>query len=100
MSMNQPLSGHGRGSARQQEVGKLKERYAWLESFTDDELGEVVFLEEGETMNPDDIYFDISDPERGAHHAQGGEVVPEGSRYVAKSRVPDAVWEKIVSPFR
>ena len=98
MSMNQPTSGKGR-TAHQEDASKLKERFSWLQSFADDELGEVVFLREGDTMHSNEEYLDISDPERGVFHGEDGERPPESSRYVPKSQVPRHIWDKLVGPY-
>ena len=99
MSMNQPAGGHGR-AAQGEDVRKLKQRFDWLESFSDVELGEMVFLRDGESLRSGDEYFDISNPERGVFRGEDGQKVDEGSRYVPKSQVPDVVWHKLVRSFK
>ncbi len=99
MSMNQPTGGTGRTS-RGADARMLKQRFDWLESFSDNELGEVVFLRDGETFSSRDEYFDISNPERGIFRGQDGQKVDEGSRYVPKSEVPDYIWHKLTQPFK
>ncbi len=98
MSMNQP-GGSGR-TTRGTDARKLKQRFDWLESFSDNELGEIVFLREGEPLRPGEEYFDISNPERGIFHGQNGQKAEESSRYVPKSEVPDHVWHKLTQSFR
>jgi hypothetical protein len=99
MSMSQPMGGQNR-TTHQEATSRLRERFDWLESFTDDELGEIVFLRGGETTRSDEVYFDISDPERGEFQGMDGELVPEDSRYVPKSQVPQYVWDKLVGPYQ
>ncbi len=99
MSMNQPTGGRGR-TTHGEDASKLKQRFDWLESFDNNELGEVVFLRGGEQMRPDEEYFDISNPERGVFHGKQGETADESSRYVPKSEVPENIWHKLVAPFK
>lgn len=99
MSMNQPMGNRGQTGQRE-DASKLKERFDWLESFSDDELRELMFLREGEPMDARDEYFDISNPEMGILSGREGQSADEGSRYVPKSQVPRDVWEKLVGPFR
>lgn len=98
MSMNQPTSGKDQ-ITHEEDARKLKERFNWLESLTDDELGEVVFLRSDATMHLSDTYFDISTPEQGVFQGRDGEHPPEGSRYVPKSEVPRHIWDKLVGPY-
>ena len=99
MSMNQRSSGKGR-TIHQEEASRLKERFTWLQSLTDDEWGEVVFLRDDDVMHSNDYYFDISNPERGVFKGQDGEHPPEESRYVPKSEVPEHIWHKLVGPYQ
>jgi hypothetical protein len=50
MSMNRPMGESGQ-SAHQESISRLKDRYDWLQSLSDDEWGEVVFLRSNDTMN-------------------------------------------------
>ena len=87
----------GRGprhTVSQEDATRLRERFAWLNSFEDNELGELVFLSEGETMRPGEEYFDISNPERGIFGGNG-ERADEDSRYVPRSEIPGGAWEKL-----
>ena len=93
------MGSRGRTGQRE-DARRLKVRYDWLESFSDDELGELVFLRESDPMEPNEEYFDISNPEMGVMSGKEGQRADEGSRYVPKSQVPDHVWEKLVGPFR
>lgn len=92
--MNQP-GRSPRHAIGGEEATRLRERFDWLNSFEDDELGEMVFLSEGETMRPGESYFDISNPERGEFEGTG-ERADEGSRYIPRSDVPDEVWQKLI----
>ena len=98
MSMNEPMGGRGR-TAHGEDIKKLKQRFDWLESFSDNELGEVIFLRDGESMSPQEEYFDISNPERGIFRGNG-QKADEGSRYVPKSQLPEQVWHKLVRSFK
>lgn len=99
MSMGQPTGGHGHVT-HGEEASKLKQRFDWLRSFTDTELGEIVFLREGDSMHSGEEYFDISNPERGVFHSSDGQMADESSRYVPKSEVPDNVWQKLTKSYK
>ena len=99
MSMRQPAGGRGYAT-HGEEASKLKQRFDWLESFSDDELGQLVFLQGGQPLKPDEEYFDISNPGMGVFHGSEGETASESSRFVPKSGVPDNVWHKLVRPFK
>jgi len=96
--MSQPM-GHQRPTTREQTAEKLKERFEWLQSFTDDELREITYCIEGQPMKGDEQYFDISHPEQGVISGIEGQGIPEGSCYVPQSEIPRRLWEKLVSPF-
>lgn len=98
MSMNQPMGSSGR-PGHTTDAKRLKERFDWLESFSDDELTELRFLNEGDPMGSDDEYFDISNPETGILTGTPGQRADEGSRYVAKSQIPSELWDQLVGPF-
>lgn len=78
----------------------LRERYQWLNSFTDDELREISMckVEEGDPQE-DELYFDLSHPEKGSFKGHPGRLVPEGSCYVARSQVDERLWNKLTSFF-
>src|SRR3974390_1276189 len=90
----------GEGSHKD-EAHRLKERYRWLNSFSDDELRDITStkLEEGDKQGSE-MYFDLSHPERGHFKGQPGQPVPEGSYYVARSEVNEKLWNKLVMSVR
>lgn len=94
MAMRRPISEEERRRMAQH----LRDRFLWLNSFTDDELAEISMckVEEGDTQGSE-LYFDISHPERGAFRGQPGKVVPEGSCYVGRSQVDEKLWNKLTS---
>ncbi len=77
----------------------LRRRFKWLGSFSDDELRQISFCAEGETLSRDEQYFDLSHPERGVIGGDEQQTVPEGSCYVARSRLPATTWRKLTSFF-
>ncbi|MGE5619788.1 MAG: hypothetical protein ACM3US_11085 [Sphingomonadaceae bacterium] len=85
--------------ARRKTAEKLKERFEWLQSFSDDELRDINYCTTGEPMRDDELYFDISHPERGIIQGQSGERIPEGSCYVPKSEISQGLWDKLVAPY-
>ena len=89
----------GRPTVRRETADKLKERFDWLQSFSDEELREISYCAAEEVMKGNELYFDISQPERGIIQGQEGQPIPEGSCYVPKSEVPSRLWDKLVRPF-
>ncbi len=84
---------------RRETAEKLKDRFEWLQSFSDDELREISYCTPEETMREDEVYFDISHPEVGLIQGKSGEPIPEGSCYVPRSEIRRDLWEKLVEPF-
>ncbi len=79
---------------------RLRERFIWLNRFSDDELRELGFCAEDEELEPGETYFDVSHPEQGPLQGLGGNRVPKGSCLVARSRVSPTVWQKLTEPVR
>ena len=77
----------------------LKERFDWLESFSDFELKQISYCTKGEPMKRDEEYFDISHPERGIIRGHQGGEIPDGACYVPRSEVPQELWHKLTQPF-
>jgi hypothetical protein len=89
----------GKPAIHRETADKLKTRFEWLQSFTDDELREISYCTAEESMKGDELYFDISQPERGIVQGQEGLRVPDGSCLVPKSEVPRNLWDKLVGPY-
>ena len=79
----------------QQEARRLRERFQWLNKFSDEELEQITFCEPGSEMKGDETYFDISNPERGSFTARSGESVPEGACLVSKKTLSANLWNKL-----
>ena len=84
-------------SQRADERRRLRDRYAWLNHFTDEEIEKISFCENGAEMVPGELYFDISNPEHGAFVGQPGQLIPEGGCLVSRSDVPSSIWAKLTS---
>lgn len=90
----------GKGpTTRRQTADRLKNRFEWLRSFSDDELMEISYCTMGVPTSSNEQYFDISHPESGVIEGEEGGQIPEGSCYVPRSEVRRDLWEKLVSPF-
>lgn len=89
----------GKPTTRRESADKLKTRFEWLQSFSDEELRDISYCTAEELMNGDETYFDISQPERGLIQGQDGQPIPEGSCYVPKSEIPQKLWDKLVGPY-
>ena len=88
------------GLSKQEMTNRLKRRYQWLQSFTDDELREISFCyDPGYSMKEGELYFDLEAPQRGIIRGQGGEKIPQGHCYVSKSQVKEETWKKLTKPF-
>ncbi len=90
----------GRPTARRETAEKLRERFDWLQQFSDDELREITYCATGEPMSGEELYFDISHPELGVIQGKPGELIPRDSCYVPKSEVPQQLWQKLVGPYQ
>ena len=84
-------------SQRADEARRLRDRFAWLNRFTDDEIGQISFCDTGAEMVPGETYFDVSTPESGPFVGQPGQLVPEGGCLIWQSSVPPAIWKKLIS---
>ena len=82
---------------RTTEARRLRDRYTWLNSFTDDELQQISFCETGAAMSAGETYFDISHPEMGPFVGREGQLIPEGGCLVAQKAVPAPLWNKLTS---
>jgi len=83
------------GPSRQRAAHRLRERFQWLNKFSDAELEQISFCEPGSELQSDETYFDISNPERGSFTAHPGEAVPEGACLVTRKEIPDNLWHKL-----
>ena len=86
-------------AVRRETADKLKDRFDWLRTFSDDELREINYCTPDETMRGDETYFDISHPESGVIKGEEGEPIPEDSCYVPRSEVRRELWNKLIAPF-
>lgn len=87
-------------AARPLTAERLKHRFAWLQRFSDEELRLIAVCDEEVPLEPGELYFDLSNPEKGVILGQAGAKSPPGSCYVARSRVRPETWEKLISDFR
>ncbi|HLH73995.1 MAG TPA: hypothetical protein VKX96_11985 [Chloroflexota bacterium] len=90
---NQPAT----ALTRMEQAKRLRERFDWLNRFSDEELQQISFCETGAEMVPGETYFDISHPEKGAFVGQQGQLIPEGGCLVRKASVSNEVWNKLTS---
>lgn len=84
-------------SQRADEARRLRDRFAWLNHFTDDEIGQISFCDAGAEMVPGETYFDISFPENGPFVGQPGQLIPEGGCLIRQSSVSPGIWKKLTS---
>jgi len=95
--MTQPGQGRRPQSG---EAIKLRERFAWLSRFSDDEIREISFCQEGDQLRDGEQYFDISTPEKGIIRAKQGEATPRDSCLIARSAVSPIIWSKLTAEIR
>ena len=81
--------------SRRGEARRLRERFQWLNKFSDEELEKISFCEPGSELVNGDSYFDISNPERGIFTGRQGEAIPEGGCLVSKTMLPGQLWNKL-----
>ncbi len=82
---------------RAQEARRLRDRFAWLNQFSDEELQHISFCETGSEMIPGETYFDISHPEMGVFVGREGQLVPEDACLVRKGTMPTSIWSKLTA---
>ncbi len=80
-----------RGTYAQQ----LRQRFRWLQSFTDDELHEMSWCSAGLELQPAEQYIDLSRPGRGVITVERPVRVRDGECYVSRTAVSDRVWRKL-----
>ncbi len=97
--MGRQRMGRGGPATRRGTADALKNRFQWLQNFSDDELREITYCSTGESTNSGEMYFDISHPEQGIIQGEPGGQIPEESCYVPKSEIPQHLWDKLVGPF-
>jgi hypothetical protein len=73
----------------------LRQRFSWLERFTDDELREITLTNDGEPLREGMQYFDISRPEQGIFAGREGVVPPRDASLVRQGDVPPRLWSKL-----
>lgn len=83
--------------SRQDAARRLRERFQWLNRFSDEELQRITFCQPGSEMKNGDTYFDISNPERGVFTARPGQRIPEGGCLVRQQDVSPSIWQKMVT---
>ena len=66
---------------------------AWM---SDDALKELP-LWHGTRFEPNHVYFDLDNPERGAFAATGDEKAPSDRTYVRHADVPEQVWAQLIT---
>ena len=88
-------TGGENAQSRRAEAHRLRERFQWLNKFSDEELEKISFCEPGSEMQNGDAFFDISNPERGTFSARPGERIPEGGCLVSKKMIPGHLWDKL-----
>lgn len=72
---------------------EFPELSAWM---SDDALKELP-LWHGTRFEPNHVYFDLDNPERGAFVATGDEGPPTDRTYVRHADVPEQVWAQLVT---
>ncbi len=96
--MSQYMGPQGRAGTRDT-ADRLKHRFLWLQSFSDDELRQITYCVPGETMSSEEQYFDISNPERGVIQGEQGVAIPPDSCYVPRSEISRSLWDKLTARF-
>ncbi len=96
--MSQHMGQRGRAGTRET-AERLKNRFRWLQSFSDDELTQISYCTPGEIMSGDEQYFDISHPERGVIQGEEGAPIPPDSCFVPKSEISHPLWDKLTGHF-
>ncbi len=85
-----------RPTTKDEFLKELRERFEWLDRFTDDELREISICVDSGRLSESDQYVDLSDPERGVIKAKAGDPVPPGACYISRDDVSDELWTKLL----
>lgn len=84
------------GRSQQRNAYSLRNRFDWLNQFTDDELRDIALCDEETPLREGAQYFDISHPEKGLVVAKSGDRAPRGSCYVWREDVAKRTWDKLL----
>ncbi len=87
------------GGNRLEAMRRLRQRYAWLNRLSDEDLQFISMCVTGAELVPGETYFDISNPEQGAFVGQPGQLIPEDGCLVRKRDVPPSVWAHLTQNF-
>lgn len=92
------LADEERGAAdgRALRASDVRSQHRILQELTDEELGQVLLLPQGERLARYKEYLDLHDPARANFLAEGTEAVKPGQRIVAKAQVPRDIWERLI----
>jgi hypothetical protein len=71
--------------------------FTWMAPLSDEERAAVTFSPAREELADGDLYLDATSPKRGPTLAFDGEWVPAGGAYILRSKVDDALWERLVA---
>jgi hypothetical protein len=86
----------GGRSAQQLRALDVRAQHRILQDLTDEELGRIPLLSEGERLARYKEYLDLHDPARADFLAEGHEVVKPGQRIVAKAAIPRDLWDRLI----
>jgi hypothetical protein len=86
----------GGRSARQLRALDVRAQHRILHDLTEEELGRIPLLSEGERLARYKEHLDLHDPARANFLAEGWEVVKPGQRIVAKSATPHDLWDRLI----
>lgn len=91
------LADEGDGhSAKQLRALDVRAEHRILHDLTDDELGRIPLLGEGERLARYKEHLDLHDPAKANFLAEGHEAVKPGQRIVAKAAVPRDLWDRLI----
>jgi hypothetical protein len=74
----------------------VRAQHRILQDLTDDELGRIPLLAQGERLLRYKEYLDLHDPAKANFIAEGTEVVKPGQRIVAKADLDRELWDRLV----
>jgi hypothetical protein len=77
-------------------VSTATREFGWLQVLDDGERAGIVYSEPREALDDGDWYVDATSPKRGPVMSMEGETVPQGGVYIRKSKVPEALWDRLL----
>lgn len=81
--------------SRGERARRLRDRFTWLNRFSDEELEQLSFCKGGAELVPGQTYFDLSHPENGPFTGAVDQLIPEDGCVICQRDVSARLWDKL-----